>query len=554
MRLRKTAVLSFLSLAFLVPGTLQAVDKNFHDAPDSTKAEKNPYEGQQEAIDAGKTVYARNCLACHGKAGQGTGNVPSLVGGKLKGVAPGEVFWFVTKGSKENGMPAWGSLLSEEKRWQVVSYVEALTEGKATASATAAPPADTAGASPIKAAAPHPPFTDFRYEKPGTVRKISVNDLPQPYETKSSDNGADLVARPENALPVAPAGFKVEQFAAGLDNPRLLRTAPNGDIFLAESNAGRIRIFRGMTEDGKPEQTAIFASGLKRPYGIAFYPPGSDPQWVYIGNTNEVVRFAYHKGDLKAGAAPEYVADLPSPGGHWTRSIAFSPDGKKMFVAVGSASNVDDPDTHPEEKDRADILVCDPSNCQPKVYAYGIRNAGGGIEIDPQTGELWCSVNERDALGDNLVPDYITHVEENGFYGWPWWYLGPHQDPRHKGKHPELKDKAIVPDVLLQAHNASLQLTFYEGDKFPAEYKGDIFASEHGSWNKSVRVGYEVIRIPLHQTGHATGDYEDFLTGFVLPDGKVWGRPVGITVAPDGSLLVSDDGSNSIWRVSYTGK
>jgi glucose/arabinose dehydrogenase len=215
---------------------------------------------------------------------------------------------------------------------------------------------------------------------------------------------------------------------------------------------------------------------------------------------------------------------------------------------------VDDPDTHPGEHNRADILWCDPSNCELKVYAYGIRNAGGGIKVNPQTGELWCSVNERDALGDNLVPDYITHVQEDGFYGWPWWYIGSHQDPRHKGKRPELKDKAIVPDVLLQAHNASLEFTFYQGDKFPAEYKGDIFASEHGSWNKSVRVGYEVIRVPLHQTGHATGEYEDFMTGFVLPDGKVWGRPVGMTEAPDGSLLVSDDGSNSVWRVSYTGK
>jgi len=198
--------------------------------------------------------------------------------------------------------------------------------------------------------------------------------------------------------------------------------------------------------------------------------------------------------------------------------------------------------------------LCDPANCVLSVYAYGIRNAGGGIAVDPQTDELWCSVNERDALGDNLVPDYITHVQEGGFYGWPWWYMGAHQDPRHKGKHPELKDKVIVPDVLLQPHNASLELTFYEADKFPEEYKGDIFASEHGSWNKAVRVGYEVIRVPLHHTGHATGEYEDFLTGFVLPDGHVWGRPVGITVAPDGSVLVSDDGSNSIWRVSYVGK
>jgi glucose/arabinose dehydrogenase len=225
-----------------------------------------------------------------------------------------------------------------------------------------------------------------------------------------------------------------------------------------------------------------------------------------------------------------------------------------MFVAVGSGSNVDDPDTHPGEKNRADILACDAENCVLTVYAYGIRNAGGGIAVNPQTGELWCSVNERDGLGDNLVPDYITHVQEGSFYGWPWWYMGGHQDPRHQGKHPELKDKVIVPDVLLQPHNASLEFTFYQGQQFPAEYQGDIFASQHGSWNKAVRVGYEVIRVPLHQTGHASGEYEDFLTGFVLPDGKVWGRPVGITVASDGSLLVSDDGSNSVWRVSYTGK
>jgi glucose/arabinose dehydrogenase len=316
---------------------------------------------------------------------------------------------------------------------------------------------------------------------------------------------------------------------------------------------GRIRVFRGMTSDGKPEQSAIFASGLQNPYGIAFYPPGPNPEWIYIGSETELLRVPYHNGDLKASATPQHIADLPA-GGHDTRSVQFSPDGKKLFVAVGSESNVDDPDTHPQEKNRADILWCDPNNCHLQVYASGIRNAGGGLEINPKTGELWCSVNERDALGDNLVPDYITHVQENGFYGWPWWYMGAHQDPRHQGKHPELKDKAIVPDVLLQAHNASLQFTFYQGDKFPAEYKGDIFASEHGSWNKAVRVGYEVIRIPLHGTGHATGEYEDFLTGFVLPNGDVWGRPVGMTEAQDGSLLVSDDGSNSIWRVSYSGK
>ena len=541
-------------LVILISGaTLMAIDKKFHDAPDSAKATKNPYEGQADAADVGKTLYARNCLACHGKTGKGTGNVPSLVDGKLKGVASGEIFWFVTKGDKDNGMPSW-AFLPEQKRWQIVTYVESLVAGKSAPGGSAAAPAAVAMTSPLKDPAPHPPFTDFRYEAPGTTRKVTVKDLPEPFATDSARNGPDLVARPEKAWPIAPAGFKVELYAAGLDNPRLLRTAPNGDIFLAESDPGRVRVFRGITSDGKPEQMQIFAEGLKQPYGIAFYPLGPDPQWVYIGDTNEVIRFPYHNGDLKASGPSEHIADLPSGGGHWTRAVEFSPDGKKMFVAVGSASNVDDPDTHPAEKDRADILVCDPSNCELKVYAYGIRNAGGGIVVNPQTGELWCSVNERDALGDNLVPDYITHVEEGGFYGWPWWYIGAHQDPRQKGKHPELKDKVIVPDVLLQPHDASLELTFYESDKFPAEYKGDIFSSQHGSWNKAVRVGYEVIRVPLHQTGHATGEYQDFLTGFVLPDGHVWGRPVGITVVPDGSLLVSDDGSNSIWRVNYVGK
>jgi glucose/arabinose dehydrogenase len=551
MRLAARTIVSAVLLSLIPVATLQAVDKNFHDAPDSAKAVKNPYEGQQAGADAGKPLYARNCLACHGKAGKGTGNVPSLVDGKLEGVPQGEVFWFITKGDADNGMPSW-AFLPEQSRWQIVTYVEALAAGKAAPSASPAPAA--AAAAPLKDPSPNAPFTDFRYEAPGTTRKITVNDLPEPFATNSSSNGPEVVARPANAWPVAPAGFKVEMYASGLENPRLLRTAPNGDIFLAESDPGRIRVFRGMTSDGKPEQMHVFASGLKHPYGIAFYPPGPDPQWIYIGNTNEVIRFPYHNGDLKASGTAQHIASLPAGGGHWTRALDFSPDGKRLFVAVGSASNVDDPDTHPGETNRADILVCDPANCSLSVYAYGIRNAGGGIAVNPQTGELWCSVNERDALGDNLVPDYITHVQEGGFYGWPWWYMGAHQDPRHKGKHPELKDKAIVPDVLLQPHNASLEFTFYQGKQFPAEYSGELFASEHGSWNKAVRVGYEVIRVPLHQTGHATGEYQDFLTGFVLPDGQVWGRPVGITVAPDGSLLVSDDGSNSIWRVSYTGK
>jgi glucose/arabinose dehydrogenase len=543
---------------FLAAASLFAtdVDKKFHNAPDSAQKMKNPYEGDAAAAQAGKPLYARNCLSCHGKLGKGTGNIPSLVDGKLDSVAPGEVFWFITRGDKANGMPSWAQLPASQ-RWKIITYVtSALPSLNASTKTSAAPlPPPDLSTFKLKAPPPTPPFTDFRYERPGTVHKITVKDLPQPYASKSSFNTPSIVARPASAWPVAPAGFKVELYATGLEAPRTLRTAPNGDIFVAEKDPGHIRVLRGLASDGKAEQTAIFASGFKNPYGLAFYPPGPDPQWLYVGSEGEVVRIPYHNGDLKSSGAPQHIADLSWTWmGHWTRAVEFSRDGKKMFVAVGSASNVDDPDTHRKEKNRADILVCDPDNCILSVYASGIRNAGGGIAVNPQTGELWCSVNERDGLGDNLVPDYITHLQEGGFYGWPWWYMGGHQDPRHEGKHPELKDKVIVPDVLLQPHIASLEFAFYEGQQFPAEYKGDIFASEHGSWNKAVRVGYEVIRIPLHQTGHASGEYEDFLTGFVLPDGNVWGRPVGITVAADGSLLVSDDESNSIWRVRYTGK
>ncbi len=236
-------------------------------------------------------------------------------------------------------------------------------------------------------------------------------------------------------------------------------------------------------------------------------------------------------------------------GGHWTRDVVFSPDGKRMFVSIGSRSNNSDDDG---EKRRADILEFDPEGKHETLYASGIRNPVG-LAIQPGTGILWTSVNERDGLGDHLVPDYITHVEEGGFYGWPWYYIGDHQDPAHKGKHPELKDKVIVPDVLLQSHSASLDLAFYTGDQFPGDYKGDIFASEHGSWNRARRTGYKVVRVPL-KDGKATGEYEDFLVGFVTPDGDVWGRPVGVTIAKDGALLVTDDGSGTVWRVSYMGK
>jgi glucose/arabinose dehydrogenase len=403
------------------------------------------------------------------------------------------------------------------------------------------------------------PFTDFRMQKPGSVHHISAADLPQPYATPAVENSAHMVARPSNAWPLAPDGFKVELYVDDLKNPRLVRTAPNGDLFLAESGPGRILVFRGITAGGKPETTETFATGLTRPFGIAFYPPGPDPKFVYVGNTNSVVRFAYQNGDLKARSGSETVIEhLPSGlervggGGHWTRDIAFSADGKKMYVAVGSRGNIANTDEDKSEYHRANILEANPDGSDLRVYAWGIRNPVG-IAFDPATGVLWTSVNERDDIGDDLPPDYITHVQEGGFYGWPWYYIGGNEDPRLKGKHPELKDKVIVPDVLLEPHNASLELTFYGAQQFPEKYRGGIFASEHGSWNRSVRTGYEVVYVPIRD-GRANGEYEDFVSGFVTPDGKVWGRPVGVAVAKDGSLMVSDDGSNSIWRISYAGK
>jgi glucose/arabinose dehydrogenase len=400
---------------------------------------------------------------------------------------------------------------------------------------------------------------DWTTDAPGVRRKITLADLANPYETPSAQNFPRVVPRPQGAWPKAPEGFEVTEFATGLSVPRVIVRAPNNDLFLSESGAGRVRVLRDADGDGKPEVNQVFATGLSRPFGLAFYPPGPEPRYLYVGNTGSVVRFPYHNGDLKAAGNAEMIVDnIPSGreqvggGGHWTRDLEFSADGKILFVAVGSRSNVSD---DASEKRRADILAFDPEGKNERVYAWGIRNPVG-LAKHPETGQLWTSVNERDLLGDHLVPDYITHVEEGGFYGWPWYYIGPNQDPRHKGKHPELKEKTIVPDVLVQSHSASLDLTFYDGEQFPRAYRNDIFASEHGSWNRARRTGYKVIRVPM-KDGKATGEYEDFLVGFVTSNGGVWGRPVGVAVAKDGSLMVTDDavpGSGTVWRVAYTGK
>ncbi|MGA8142539.1 MAG: sorbosone dehydrogenase family protein [Candidatus Acidiferrales bacterium] len=397
-------------------------------------------------------------------------------------------------------------------------------------------------------------YGDWREDAPGVRRLITPADMPKPYATKSAGNDAEVISRPNNAWPQVLPGFKVDQIATELSGPRLIRAAPNGDLFIAESRKGQIRVLRGIGADGRAQTVQVFATGLRQPFGIAFYPLGASPQFVYVANTDSVVRFPYQNGDLKARSGSQtVVASLPGGGrlrggGHWTRDITFSQDGQKIYVSVGSHSNVSDDSA---EDHRADILEFNPDGSGERIYASGLRNAVG-IAVNPATGELWASVNERDELGDDLVPDYITHVTDGGFYGWPWYYIGSNQDPRHAGKHPELKGKVLVPDVLLQSHSASLEMTFYDGKMFPAEYSRYVFAAEHGSWNRAKRTGYKIICVPVHN-GKATGEYEDFVTGFVTANGDVWGRPVGVTVAQDGALIFTDDGSDSVWRVTYTG-
>jgi glucose/arabinose dehydrogenase len=405
-------------------------------------------------------------------------------------------------------------------------------------------------------------FGDWRNDRPGLVRHIKPADLPKPGATASTANGSHVVRRVEAATPQVPAGFKVELLAEGLSGPREMRTAPNGDIFVAETRSGRIRVLR-LAEDGsKTIKNEIYASGLRQPFGIAFFP-SDHPQWIYIANTNSVVRFHYQDGDLKSDGKPEtVVAELPT-GGHSTRDVVFTKDNKRMLVSVGSSSNDAEgikgsssdgaksalgASTDYEAR-RADVLSFNPDGTDEKVFATGIRNCVG-LAIHPSTGDAYCSTNERDGLGDDLVPDYVTRVREGAFYGWPWYYIGSHDDPHHAGERPDLKDKITVPDVLIQAHSASLGLTFYDGTAFPAEYRGDGFAAEHGSWNRAKRTGYKVIRIRM-KDGVPTGEYEDFMTGFVVNDSDVWGRPVGVAVTRDGALLVSEDGNGTIWRVTH---
>jgi glucose/arabinose dehydrogenase/cytochrome c2 len=566
-----------------VPGLLLAVTL----APANLNA--------QPAGDAarGKAFFQASCAVCHSPV-LGPDNMvinkqgPSLVG--VVGRPAGSVQYFNYTGALQESGFKWDTatlykflenpmvvvtgttmpipVTDPRNRADVVAYLATLKIPEGVTLKYEAVPLMAGGTN----------ANDWQRQAPGAQHHFKVADLPKPFATRSAGNGPQVVAAPTNAMPAVPPGFTVKLFAKGLHNPRLVRTAPNGDIFIAETQRGRIRVMQ--TADGAeaPTENQIFAEGLDRPFGISFYPPGDQPQWIYVANNNSVVRVPYHNGDLKVTNAPEVIVPKLSDttGGHTTRDVVFSKDGKRMFISVGSGSNVAEqmnkktPEeikeweaenglgaTWGSEWHRADVLVTDPEGKQPlRAFATGIRN-GVGLAVNPETGDLWVSTNERDALGDDLVPDYVTRVKEGGYYGWPWYYMGNHEDPRHAGARPDLAGKAIVPDVLEQSHSASLQMTFYTATSgpaaFPAEYRGDAFAALHGSWNRTIRTGYKIVRVRLKH-GVPTGQYDDFLTGFVVDNRSVWGRPVGVTVAHDGALLITEDGHGTMWRVAYEGE
>jgi glucose/arabinose dehydrogenase len=378
-------------------------------------------------------------------------------------------------------------------------------------------------------------------DQPGTHFDISPAAMPAPHATPATENSSHIVPRPAGALPQVPKGFTVSAFATGLSNPRWLAVAPNGDVFLAEPNAGKITLLRG----SETATASTFATGFNKPHGLAFHDGA-----LYVGDVNAVWKLAYRDGALSAGARTRVTRqhDL-GIGGHFTRDIAFAPDGT-LYLAIGSNENIADGDP----AFRAAVNTVNPDGTLSQ-FATGIRNPVG-IAFDPATGQAWVSVNERDGMGDALVPDYLTHVEKGAFYGWPYAYIGTHPDPVFGPKRPDMVAKTRTPDLLFQSHSAPTGLVFYEGDQFPAEYKGDAFVSLHGSWNSSKPTGYKVVRVHF-ANGKPAGGYDNFVTGFHIGDtspAQVWGRPAGLAVAKDGSLLIADDAGKTVWKVQYAGK
>lgn len=376
--------------------------------------------------------------------------------------------------------------------------------------------------------------------------------LPPPYSSESVKNHSKIVDWPEGKMPTAPAGFTVTKFAGDLDNPRNTYVGSNRDIFVVESDtkasADRITMFRDKDGNGEYETREVFKEDLNSPYGMLILN-----DYFYIANTDGLYRFSYEEGQLKLEGEGEKIVDLPAGGynNHWTRNLIVNEDGSRIYISVGSASNNGEYGME-EEHRRAGILEVNPDGSDEIIFASGLRNPVG-MAWNPTTKELWTAVNERDELGDELVPDYITCVKKGGFYGWPYSYFGQIKDPRMEGEAPELVEKAIVPDLSLGSHTASLGLTFYDGSSFPEEYKNGAFVGQHGSWNRKKLAGYKVLFVPF-ENGKPAGEPQDFLTGFVseAESSEVYGRPVDVSVLPDGSLLVNDDSGNTLWKIAYT--
>jgi glucose/arabinose dehydrogenase/cytochrome c2 len=546
---------------------------------------------------AGRTFFRAQCALCHSaEPNDGGGAQGPSLGGILgrKAASTGFSYSAALKASgltwdaqtldrflaaPTTTVPGSAMVIPVPKtadRENLLAYFTAVRDGTMRAPAAPGGPGGGGFRPPPATASPAQGEGDWKKDVPGRVHRVDVGALPAPFATQSASNFPSLVPKPVGAKLSLPPGFHVAEFVTGLNGPRAMTVAPNGDVFLSETQSGRVRVLRP-SADGKSATITLFAQGLSQPYGMALQPAGANPQWLYVAEVNRVVRYAYKVGDTVAAKVPEVVIPELAPqgsGGHYTRDIVFAPDGRRFWVSVGSASNVAEDiakksaaeaktweATHGlgapwgGEENRAMVRVFDVGgDTAGRTWATGIRNCVG-LTLQPATGNIWCAVNERDALGDDLVPDYATSVKEGAWYGWPWYFMGNHEDPRLKGHRPDLAGKATVPDVLFTSHSAATNITFYSAttgsSAFPQEYAGDAFVVLHGSWNRAFRTGHKIVRLPM-KGGKPTGEYIDFMTGFIASDGNAWGRPVGITEMQDGSLLLSDDGANLIYRISYS--
>ena len=556
----------------------------------------------------GKVLFQQRCTLCHSaESGDGGGEqgpgLADVVGRQAASVRDfpyssalrqSRLTWDVASldtfltapGKLVPGTNMFVTIPQPQDRQDVVAYLQSVHGTNAAGptapgapGSTSAPalgaPNSAASPAPNAAVAPEPIFPDWRTDTPGRQQHLSTASLPAPFASPSSTNRVKVVPRPADAHLNVPPGFEVTQYATGIEGARQVRVAPNGDVFVTSQQSGRLFVLRSALGASQVGEVQTFAAGLKQPFGIAFYPSGSKPQWLYLAEENRIVRFPYQNGDLHARGEPQVVVDPLSPetGGHGAHDLLFSRDGKQFFVAVGSASDAAVTGLPPKsaaeiaawesdhglgaawgtETGRASVLKFDARTGRGQgAYATGIRNCGT-MALHPASAQLWCVSTERNQLGDDLAPDYLTRVREGAFYGWPWYYTGTHEDPRHRGERPDLADKVTAPDVLFTPHSAPLSLTFYTATSgpslFPRSYRGDVFVAMHGSWNRSRRSGHKVVRVHVKE-GVPTGEFEDFLTGFVVDDNTAWGRPVAVTVARDGALLVSDDAAGAIWRVA----